>query len=50
MGNFQKDCPICNRKFTSLLEYTTHLGRDHRDVHPDRIKEIGKEKKYSIRE
>jgi uncharacterized C2H2 Zn-finger protein len=50
MNSFQKVCPICNKKFTGLLEYTTHLGKDHRDIHPDRIKEIGKEQKYSFSE
>jgi uncharacterized C2H2 Zn-finger protein len=50
MAGFEKDCPVCNKKFTSLLEYTTHIGKDHKHIPPDRIIEMGKERKYSTRE
>jgi len=27
-----------------------HIGKDHRDIPPDRILELGKEKKHGVRE
>ena len=48
MVGFEKDCPVCKKKFTSLIEYTTHLGNDHRDIPTDRILNIGKEEKWTL--
>ncbi len=48
MTGFEKDCPICKKKFTSLLEYTTHLGKDHRDIPIERILKVDKEDKWSM--
>jgi hypothetical protein len=48
MAGFEKDCPICSKKFTSLLEYTTHLGKDHRDIPIERILKMDKEDRWSI--
>ncbi len=50
MAGFEKDCPICKKKFTSLLEYTTHLGNDHRDIPIERILKMDKEDKWSMSE
>ena len=50
MVGFEKPCPVCNKKFTSLLEYTTHIGKDHQNIHPAKIFEIGKEKRENLRE
>jgi len=50
MAGFEKDCPICNKKFSSLLEYTTHLGQDHRDIPIERILNMDKEDKWSMAE
>ena len=50
MGGFEKSCPVCNQKFTSLLDYTTHIGTDHKNIPPDKIFELGKEKKEHLRE
>ncbi|MGI0040904.1 MAG: hypothetical protein ACRD94_02950 [Nitrosopumilaceae archaeon] len=50
MGKFEKTCPICNKKFTSLLEYTMHIGKEHKDIPPGHIFEFGKEKKEHLRE
>ncbi len=48
MPTFEKECPVCKKKFTSLLEYTTHLGKEHRDMSPERIMGMDKEKKWSM--
>lgn len=48
MAGFEKDCPICKQKFTSLLEYTVHLGKDHKDIPTEKILNMGKEEKLSI--
>lgn len=50
MAGFEKDCPICNKKFSSLLEYTVHLGKDHRDIPIERILKMDKEDKWSMAE
>ncbi len=48
MGEFRKNCPVCKREFTSLLEYTAHIGNDHRDIPPDKILKMNKEEKWSF--
>ncbi|MDE1861623.1 MAG: hypothetical protein KGI33_01795 [Thaumarchaeota archaeon] len=48
MAGFEKDCPICAKKFTSLVEYTAHLGSEHRDIPPERILKMDKEEKWSL--
>lgn len=48
MARFEKDCPICGKRFTSLLEYTTHLGKDHSDIPTERILKMDKEDKWSM--
>ncbi len=48
MTGFEKDCPICKKKFTNLLEYTTHLGKDHHDIPIERILKVDKEDKWSM--
>lgn len=50
MPSFEKECPVCSKKFTSLLEYTVHLGRDHRDIPTERIMKMDKEDKWSMSE
>lgn len=50
MGKFEKSCPVCNKKFASLLEYTTHIGKEHKNISPGQIFEFGKEKKEHLRE
>ena len=50
MGGFEKNCSICNKKFTSLLDYTMHIGKDHKNIWADKIFELGKEKKEHLRE
>ena len=48
MGGFEKNCPVCNKKFTSLVEYTNHIGIDHKDISPDQILKINKEDKWTF--
>jgi hypothetical protein len=48
MAEFEKDCPICKQRFTSLLEYTTHLSKDHSDIPIEKILNMNKEEKWSI--
>lgn len=48
MPGFEKDCPVCKKTFTSLLEYTTHIGKDHRDIPTEDIFKMNKEQKWSM--
>ncbi len=48
MPGFEKNCPVCKKPFTSLLEYTTHIGKDHRDIPAEDILKMNKEQKWSI--
>ncbi|MDE1728335.1 hypothetical protein [Candidatus Nitrosotalea okcheonensis] len=48
MGGFEKNCPVCGKKFTSLIEYTNHIGVDHKDIPPEQILKINKEDKWSF--
>jgi hypothetical protein len=50
MAGFEKNCPICNKKFTSLLEHTMHIGNAHKNISTGQIFECGKEKKEHLRE
>lgn len=48
MGGFEKNCPVCGKKFTSLVEYTNHIGIDHKDISPEQILKLNKEDKWSF--
>jgi hypothetical protein len=48
MAGFEKNCPVCKKKFTSLLEYTNHIGIDHKDISPDEILKTNTEHKWSF--
>ncbi|MFZ1077883.1 MAG: hypothetical protein WAN47_10690 [Nitrosotalea sp.] len=48
MAGFEKDCPICKKRFTSLLEYTTHLSKDHSDIPIEKILKMNQEEKWSM--
>ena len=50
MGGFEKNCPVCDRKFSSLLDYTFHIGNDHKNIPTDKLLGLGKEKKEYLRE
>jgi hypothetical protein len=45
MAGFEKDCTVCEKKFTSLLEYTNHIGIDHKDMPPEQILKMNTEQK-----
>jgi uncharacterized C2H2 Zn-finger protein len=48
MGGFEKNCPVCKKVFTSLLEYTTHIGVDHKDISPEQILKMNTEQKWTF--
>lgn len=48
MAGFEKDCPVCKKKFTSLLEYTNHIGIDHKDIPPEQILKMNTEQKWTF--
>jgi hypothetical protein len=48
MGGFEKDCPVCGKKFSSLVEYTNHIGVDHKDIPPEQILKMNKEDKWTF--
>lgn len=50
MAGFEKDCPVCKKRFLSLLEYTTHIGKDHRDIPTEKIVNLNKEQKWSMKD
>ena len=48
MGEFKKDCPVCQKQFVSLIDYMEHLGKDHKDISPDRLSKINAEEKWKF--
>jgi uncharacterized C2H2 Zn-finger protein len=50
MVGFEKNCPACNQKFSSLLDYTMHVGKAHKDISPTKLHELGREKREHLRE
>ncbi len=48
MREFDKECPVCKKRFSSLIEYTEHLGKDHADIPPDKILHMNKETKWNF--
>ena len=48
MGKFEKICPLCKKQFSSLLEYTVHIGNEHKDIPPEKILDMNKEDKWSF--
>ncbi|MGH2612642.1 MAG: hypothetical protein ACRDFB_06280 [Rhabdochlamydiaceae bacterium] len=48
MTGFEKDCPVCKQRFTSLLEYTTHLSKDHGNIPTEKIFKMNQEEKWRL--
>ena len=48
LGEFKKECPVCQKQFSNLIEYMTHLGNDHREISPDRLVKLDKEEKWKF--
>lgn len=46
---FTKICPICNQKFSSLVNYMSHIKSDHSEVSPEEFVKSHEETKWSFR-
>ena len=49
MSKFSKQCTACNKSFSDLMEYMTHLRTDHKDITPKQILAMGEEAKWKLR-
>ena len=50
MENFTKDCPICRKNFTDLVEFMDHMKNAHKNIPSEKIFSIGKEKMWSFKD
>jgi hypothetical protein len=50
MGNFSKDCPVCKKNFTDIAEFMDHIKNDHKNIPPEKILGMGKEKTWSFKD
>jgi uncharacterized C2H2 Zn-finger protein len=51
MGNNSgaKKCPVCKKDFLDLKLFMEHIKKEHRNISPDKILEMGKETRWSFR-
>lgn len=49
MTEFKKTCPVCNEDFSNLIKFMEHIKTSHNEISPDKILEMGKERKWSLR-
>lgn len=49
MSDFRKKCQVCNKDFFDLMQFMEHIKKNHREITPNKIFEIGKEQKWSFR-
>ena len=49
MVNFSKNCPVCTKNFTDLESFMTHLRDEHGNLSPSQLRDIGKQKKPSLK-
>jgi uncharacterized C2H2 Zn-finger protein len=50
MENFSKDCPVCKKNFTDLVEFMDHIKKVHKNMPSNKIFGIGKEKTWSFKD
>ena len=46
---FNKTCPICNQKFSSLIAYMSHIKNDHSKESPESFVRKPGELKWRLR-
>ena len=49
MTNFSKKCSICTKEFLDIMSFMTHIKDAHGDLTPEQLREIGKQKKPSMK-
>ncbi|MCA9811799.1 MAG: hypothetical protein KC483_02935 [Nitrosarchaeum sp.] len=47
---FSKTCPVCKQDFLSLVNYVSHIKKDHDKVSPEEFVKNQGELKWSFRE
>jgi len=50
MENFSKDCPVCKKNFTDLVEFMDHIKKVHKNIPSNKIFDIRKEKTWSFKD
>lgn len=45
-----KKCPVCKKDFLDLKQFMEHIKKEHRDISPDAILQMGKETRWSLRD
>jgi hypothetical protein len=52
MGNNSgaKKCPVCKKDFLDLKLFMEHIKKEHGDILPDTILQMGKETRWSLRD
>ena len=49
MENFSKDCSVCKKNFTDLVEFVEHIKNIHKNIPSEKIFGVGKEKTWSFK-
>jgi len=44
-----KKCPVCKKYFLDLKQFMEHIQKEHRDISPDKILQMGRETRWSLR-
>jgi uncharacterized phage-associated protein len=49
MTGFSKKCPVCSENFTDIVSFMNHIKQEHGDLSPDQLRDIGHQKKPSLK-
>ena len=46
---FSKKCPVCSEEFLDIMAFMTHIKDAHGNLTPEQLRDIGKQKKPSMK-
>jgi|TARA_B100000959_G_scaffold180472_1_gene188825 hypothetical protein len=49
VANFSKKCSVCSEEFWDIMSFMTHIKDAHGDLTPEQLRDIGKQKKPSMK-
>jgi hypothetical protein len=49
VANFSKKCSVCSEEFWDIMSFMTHIKDAHADLTPEQLRDIGKQKKPSMK-
>ncbi|MDP6303613.1 MAG: hypothetical protein QF657_03490 [Candidatus Nitrosopelagicus sp.] len=49
MKKFSKKCSVCSEEFFDIVSFMSHIKGKHGDLSPEQLRDIGQQKKPSLK-